>query len=161
MIVGLLKNFVKARRRPKSRSIELSAWEIENRARRERFPDNPSPRVEPFYGCSNNAPWYRAAVERERLLEEWWDYLGAESERRGGAYPFPIMEPGLHAPEPYVAPIGIEIDPDPCTRMSRPTGVGGYPQDSICKCRSCRSKLVDYRVHGWDKIERPTSVIEP
>ena len=123
-------------------------------------PTSTSGTWEPFYGCSNNAPWYMAQVERERLLDEWWDYLGAESQRRGGAFPFPIMEPGLHAPEPYVAPIGIEIDPDPCTKMSRWTGVGGYPQDSICKCRSCRSKLVDHRVHGWDRIERPTSVIE-
>ena len=74
------------------------------------FPTSTSGTWEPFYGCSNNAPWYRAQVEAKRLLEEWWDYLGAESYRRGGAFPFPIMEPGLHAPEPYVAPIGLPDD---------------------------------------------------
>ena len=118
MIIGFLENLlcmVSATRHRKRwlASIKLSKWEIENRARKARFeelyPDY-QPTPQPFYGCSYNAPWYRAEVEEKRLLDEWWDYLGAESYRRGGAFPFPIMEPGLHAPEPYVAPIGLPDD---------------------------------------------------
>ena len=123
-------------------------------------PINNSGTWEPFYGCSNNAPWYRAAVEHNRLYQEWLAYFEQEVLRRGLKFPFPLIMPDEWAPEMYVAPIGIEIDPDPCTKMARWTGVGGYLQDSNCKCQSCQSKLVDYRVHGWDRIERPTSTIE-
>jgi hypothetical protein len=168
MIKGFLDNLLcmvsqsRHERRWKA-SIKLSNFELKSRARKARFeelyPDY-QPTQRPFYGCSQNAPWYRAEVEHNRLYQEWLEYFEQEVLRRGLKFPFPLIVPYEWAPEIYVAPIGIEIDPDPCTKMARWTGVG-YLQDSNCKCQSCQSKLVDYRVHGWDRIERPTSIIKP
>ena len=118
MIIGFLENLlcmVSATRHRKRwlASIKLSKWEIENRARKARFeelyPDY-QPTPQPFYGCSNNAPWYRAAVERERLLEEWWGYYLDETHRRGGEFAFPLIMPDSNAAELYVAPIGLPDD---------------------------------------------------
>ena len=94
-------------------SIKLSKWELKNRERKARFeelyPDyQPSP--EPFYGCSNNAPWYRAEVEHNRLYQEWLGYFEQEVLRRGLKFPFPLIVPYEWAPEMYVAPIGLPDD---------------------------------------------------
>ena len=74
------------------------------------FPTSTSGTWEPFYGCSNNAPWYIAAVEKNRRLEEWWGYYLDETHRRGGEFAFPLIMPDSNAAELYVAPIGLPDD---------------------------------------------------
>ena len=115
MIIEFLENLlcmVSATRHRKRwlASIKLSKWEIENRARKARFeelyPDY-QPTPQPFYGCSQNAPWYRAAVEHNRRYEEWWAYFDEEYFKRGGKFPFPLIMPDEWASEMSVAPIGL------------------------------------------------------
>ena len=111
MIIGFLENLlcmVSATRHRKRwlASIKLSKWEIENRARKARFPDNPLPNepyVEPPCGGTGNHsdpswPWYQ---------DDQDDY---ES---------------------------------PFARATR-----------------LKEEKERARVYGWDKLERPTSIIE-
>ncbi len=119
MIIGFLENLLcmvsqTRHRRRYQASIKFSKWTLKSMARKARFeelyPDY-QPTPQPFYGCSNNAPWYRAAVEHNRRYEEWWAYFDEERiVRRGGEFPFPLIIPYSFAPKMYVAPIGLPDD---------------------------------------------------
>ena len=110
------------------------------------FPTSTSGTWEPFYGCSNNAPWYIAAVEVNRRLEEWWAYYLDEIGRRGREFPFPLVLPDSNAAELWA---NTTTDTDESLIES--------PFAQATRLKEARERA---RVHGWDKLERPVSIIE-
>ena len=91
MMIGFLENLlcmVSATRHRKRwlASIKLSKWEIENRARKARFPDNPPPPDEPYVapcggtGNHSDPSWWVERLE-DRIYEDDDESFGAQLNR--------------------------------------------------------------------------------
>ena len=91
MIIGFLENLlcmVSATRHRKRwlASIKLSKWELENRARKARFPDNPLPKepyvAPPCGGTGNHSDpsWWEERLE-DRIYEDDDESFGAQMSR--------------------------------------------------------------------------------
>ena len=137
MIIGFLENLlcmVSATRHRKRwlASIKLSKRELENRARKARFPDNPLPKepyvAPPCGGTGNHSDpsWWEERLE-DRIYEDDDESFGAQLNRS-------LRAKKLEREDTERAQEAIELR----ERLER-----------------------GYRVHGWDKLERPVSIVEP
>ena len=121
MIVGLLKNFVKARRRPKYGSKEDFACTFQ------RLIDNPSP-DEPYVA--------------------------------------PCGGTGNHSdPRRWEERVYQDDDESPAAQFSRLQEARKLEREDTEREKEAiqlRERLEKgYRVHGWDKLEQPVSIVEP
>ena len=124
MIVGLLKNFVKARRRPKY------GFKEDFRMAHQHLIDNPPPPDEPYVapcggtGNHSDPSWWEERLE-DRIYEDDDESFGAQLNRS-------LRAKKLEREDTERAQEAIELR----ERLER-----------------------GYRVYGWDKLERPVSIV--